>query len=81
MRLIADTLAVMPIKVYRRRADGGREEAASHPLWDLLMYAPNPDQTAYAFKRLMTARALLWGNAYARILPGPRGPVALAVSV
>jgi HK97 family phage portal protein len=75
VRLIADTLAVMPIKVYRRRDDGGREEAPEHPLWDLLHYAPNPDMSAYVFKRLLMTHALLWGNAYARILPGPRGPV------
>ncbi len=75
VRLLAESVAMMPLIVYRRRSDGGKERAWDHPLYDLLHDAPNPIQTAFAWKRLMMVHALLWGNAYSEILPGPRGPV------
>ena len=75
VRLLAETLAMLPVIMYRRLADGGKERAPEHPLYGLLHDAPNSGQTAFAFKRLEMVHALLYGNAYAEIVPGPRGPV------
>jgi len=74
VRLLSETIAALPLVVYQRRADGGREEATQHPLYELLHDQPNANQTAIEFRQMMTAHALLRGNAYARIVPGPRGP-------
>lgn len=73
VRLIAETIASLPLVVYQRRADGGRSEATNHPLFDLLHDQPNRYQTAFEFREMMTGHALLRGNAYAKIEPGPRG--------
>lgn len=74
-RLIADSVAMTPIITYARRSDGGKNRAPDHPVYDLLHDQPNRWQTAYAWKRMMMVHALLWGNAYSRILPGSRGAV------
>lgn len=72
--LISGALAMLPMRVMTRAADGSAGvEAVDHPLFDLLAAEPNARQTAFEFKRLMELRRLVKGNAYARILRvGPR---------
>lgn len=72
-RLLSETIASLPALVYERLADGGRRRAANHPLYDVLHRQPNEQQTAFEFFDFMTHCAIMRGNAYARILPGPRG--------
>jgi HK97 family phage portal protein len=75
VRLLAESIAMMPLIMYRRRADGGKDVAIDHPLYDLFHDEPNPLQAAFQWKRMMMVHALLWGNAYSQVLPGPRGAV------
>ena len=78
VNLLSNTMKTVPLFVYRRLADGGREVAKNHPLQKLLHVAPSPDQSAGRFKWYMQACALLWGNGYAEIQRNGRGePVAL----
>jgi HK97 family phage portal protein len=72
-RLIADSLASSPLFVYRYMADGGRQRATQHPLFELLHSRPNRLQTSFEFVEQLTGDCLMRGNGYARILPGPRG--------
>lgn len=81
VRLLADSVAAAPLITYRRLKDGGKVRATDHPVYDLLHDQPNKLQTAYAFKRVLMVHALLWGNAYAKIVPGPRGPVDTLVPI
>ena len=73
VRLISGTVAKLPLPIYRRLSGGGRERATGHPTYDLLNSRPNAWQTAFEFRRLMTAHVCLRGNAYAEIVPGARG--------
>jgi len=77
VRLIAETLAYIPLPIYRRipNSDGDKIRARDHPLFDLLNHSPNPNQTAMEFKEMMTGHVLMRGNAYAEIVPGRRGAV------
>lgn len=81
VRLISQSLASIPLIVYRRMGSDGRERAGNNPLYGLLHGQPNAGMTAYEFKRLLTVHALMKGNGYARILPGPRGPVDRLVPI
>lgn len=72
-RLISETVASLPAVVYERMADGGRKRATNHPLYDVLHQQPNEYQTAAEFYDFMTHCALMRGNAFARIVAGPRG--------
>jgi HK97 family phage portal protein len=66
VRVIAETLASVPISIYQR-SDQGRQPAPTHPLYDLLHDEPNEWQTALEFVELMQAICLLRGNAFAYI--------------
>ena len=64
VRLIAETVATLPLGLYRRAADGGREAATDHALYDLLHHQPNADMTAVQFWEAVVASLLLRGNAF-----------------
>ena len=49
VRVLAETLASLPLILYRR-IDGGKERAEDHPLFDILHIQPNPEQTSFIFK-------------------------------
>ena len=69
VKVIAETLGALPILVYQRREDGGKDRATQHPLFKLLRYRPNPlKMTGQELREVMTAAVLLWGNAYAQIV-------------
>lgn len=81
VRLVSEAVAMLPLHMYRRRADGGKENARDHPVEDLLARTPNRWQNALEFREMMQGHVELRGNAYARILPGPRGAVDQLVPV
>ena len=65
VRVLAETMASLPIHVYRRLPDGGRERAADHPLEAILADAANPWTPASEFRMVMATAHALHGNAYA----------------
>lgn len=73
VQVIAETVATLPMVVYRREGDGVRSVAEAHPVARLFSVAPNGLQTAPEFLELMTAHCLLRGNAYAEIVYDSRG--------
>lgn len=73
VRIISQTLAMLPLIVYQRLPDGGKERASNHPVFDVLHARPNVRQSSFQFREMLMGHALLRGNAYARIVPGPRG--------
>jgi HK97 family phage portal protein len=73
VRLLADSVASLPLVVFKRRFDGGKDRDLNHPIYDILHDQPNPLMTAANFRRVLMVHALLYGNAYAEIRGGPRG--------
>jgi HK97 family phage portal protein len=78
---IAETIASLPLILYRRADDDGRERAKDHPLYGVLHDAPNDRQTALEFREQMQASVLLRGNAYAEIRRGYDGQVRALVPI
>lgn len=68
VRLLAETIATLPVGFYERRSDGSRIPATKHPLYGLLHNQPNADMTAVEFWEVMMAALLLWGNAYGELV-------------
>lgn len=64
--LLTGTIASLPLMVYRRTDDGGREVAADHWLYRLVHDKANADQSAFDFWQYMVLSLELWGNAFAR---------------
>jgi len=75
VRVIAETCASLPIVLYRRRADGGKDRADGDPLYDLLKYRPNPFQTSLEWREQLFTSALLRGNAYCQVIRDSNGYV------
>jgi len=70
--ILAEDVAKIPLGVYRRTANGGKELAADHYLQRLLRN-PNAGQTAFEWKEMMEAALVLRGNAFSVILRDERG--------
>ena len=64
---ISESVASLPLLVYRRTGNGDRERAMDHPLYTVLHDRPNPAQTSLEFREQMQAAVLLRGNGYAEI--------------
>jgi HK97 family phage portal protein len=78
VRILSESIAGLPLHVYRYNTNGGKERVADHPLYRLLHDEPNPEMTSFVFRETLMAHLLLWGNAYAQIIRNGRGqPIAL----
>lgn len=75
VRILSSAQASLPLILYRKRRDGGKERAVDHPLYRLAHDAPNPKQTRYEFIEMMTGHEELRGNAYAVIGHDRRGAI------
>ena len=80
-RLIAETAAMLPRIIYKRMPNGGKTRATGHPLYELLHDQPNNLQTSFEFVDMLQMHCLLRGSGYAKIVPGPRGPVDKLIPV
>ncbi len=76
VNIIAGSIASLPLQLYRRVGDGGKEPFREHPLFDLLHNQPNPEMTSYVFREILQQHLLLTGNAYAEIMLDLRGTPA-----
>lgn len=77
VRLLANAVAMTPIKTYRR-LPRGKEAVTDHPAYRLLHDRPNPEMTPFTFKQTLQAHAVVWGGAFAEIeYSNSRVPIAL----
>lgn len=74
VRRISSTVATLPLHVYRR-TDEGREVARSHPLYNVLHLRPNPEQSSFVFREIITAHLLIYGDAVIEVERNARGDV------
>lgn len=65
--LLAESIAQLPLELYRRSGDGQRDAAINHPLYDVLRYQPNAFQTPYEHREGSQMAAGLRGNSYSFI--------------
>src|SRR5690606_33583481 len=68
VQAIAETMAMLPVLVYRKGADGARMQDLDHPVARLFSGEPNEQQTGAELVEMLTAHCLLRGNAYAEIV-------------
>src|SRR5262249_27807 len=73
--LRSELLASVPLMLFRRMPDGGRERADDNLLYGVLHDNANELQSAFEFRELMVRSLDLSGNAYARIERNARGQV------
>ena len=73
--LIAGDIARLPLNLYKKRTDGGKDTITDHRLYDLLHNAPNPETTSFNYREALQGHLLLWGNGYSQIERAPNGRV------
>lgn len=76
VRVLSETVASLPLILYRRLPNGGKERATNHPLYTLLHDLSNDDMTSLEVRELMMGNLCLWGNAYAQIMEDQAGRIA-----
>ena len=80
VRILSDTVASLPWRLMRRRSDGGADIDDGSPLYWMLYQAPNPEMSAWDFKRTLESHRQLWGNGYAEITRDGAGrPTAMFI--
>jgi HK97 family phage portal protein len=73
LSLIAQTIACLPLKVFRRRADGGQDVVSDHPAANLLGVQFNANTASMTGRETQTGHLLSWGNSYTQIVRSRRG--------
>ena len=76
VRLLAETVAALPLHLYRYTDGGkGKESAFDHPLYRILYRQPNDEMSSFIWRETMMTHLLLWGNAYSQIIRDGRNNV------
>ncbi len=75
VRVIAETIASLPLFLYKRTKDGGKEKADEHPLYNLLHLRPNSEMTKFQYEETKSGHLLTWGNTYSQIERNMMGEV------
>ncbi len=75
VRVLAETLASLPLFVYRERPGGGRDKARDHPLYYLLHDVPNNEMTSLTWRETQMGHLVISGNCYSIITSNRRGQV------
>lgn len=67
VRVISEGVASLPLHVYRRTKNGGKEKAVDHHLYKILHSSPNSELTSFDLREFILTSLLLSGNSYCRI--------------
>lgn len=76
VKVISEDVGKLPLILYRRRKDGGKDRATDHPLYRIMHNRANPWMTAMSFKEMLTGHMCLRGGGYAFINRLSSGAVA-----
>jgi HK97 family phage portal protein len=75
--LLAETIASLPLPLYRRLPGGGKTRDNRHRLYPILHDLPNPEMTSAELREALVGHLALWGNCYCEIERGDNGIRAL----
>lgn len=67
VKILSESVAQLPLHLYRRTPDGGKERATDHPLSAILNGQPNDWTSSFEWRLSMQSALCLHGNAYSFI--------------
>jgi len=76
VRVLAESVAQLPLFVYQRRKSGGKDKASDHQLYNLLHNQPNRWQTSFEYRESLMGAVTLRGNAISRVVSTGAGAVS-----
>jgi HK97 family phage portal protein len=65
VKVLAESVAQLPLVLYRDLGDRGRERARDHRLFSILHDKPNPEMTSFYLRETLMGHLGVRGNAYA----------------
>ena len=68
VRVLAETLAGLPLHLYKRGDSNSKEKAKDHAIYFLLHDETNTEMTSFVFREKLMTLLLYWGNAYVQII-------------
>lgn len=77
VRILSQSIAGLPVKVFRRLDDEGKEADEKHQLGPVLRRRPNGWQSSFEWRSMGVAHQCLRGIAYSRIVLDRKGAVSL----
>lgn len=75
VRVLAETFAVLPFTLYKKRKKGGRDLVTDHWLYRLIAKRPNGWQTPFEWREMMQGHLCLRGNAFNEMVLNSAGEV------
>ncbi|MGV0958200.1 MAG: phage portal protein [Limnohabitans sp.] len=81
IRILSETMASLPLVVYRARADGGKDRVTDHWLYRVLGKKPNRYQNPFEWREMLQGHLALRGNAFCQILTNGRGEVTELIPI
>jgi HK97 family phage portal protein len=75
VRVLAETFAVLPFVLYKKKSNGGRTMVTDHWLYRLLAKRPNNWQTPFEWREMMMGHLALRGNAFNEIVADGAGEI------
>ena len=75
VRILAETMASLPLVIYQRRPDGGKDKVTDHWLYRLMAKRPNRFQNPFEWREMLQGHLALRGNAFNQIITNPRGEI------
>jgi len=75
VRILSETMASLPVVVYRMRPDGGKDRIKDHWLYHRLARTPNRYQNPFEWREMLQGHLTLRGNAYCQILANRDGEI------
>lgn len=76
VRVLSDTLGMLPLQVFERTGDDSRRRAREHALDRVLGLISNDEMTAFTLRQTLQAHVLTWGNGFAEIESNGRGNIS-----
>jgi HK97 family phage portal protein len=76
VRVLSESLAVLPFRMYRPKVGGGRTLVTDHWMVKLFTRRPNRFQNPFEWREMLEGHLALRGNAYCRILPDGSGGIS-----
>ncbi len=75
VRVLAETMASLPLIVYKKRLDGGKDRVTDHWLYRVLAERPNRFQNPFEWREMLQGHMALRGNAYNQIITNAIGEI------
>ena len=73
--ILSQTVAMLPLILYKRLKPRGKERCQSHPLYDIMHLRPNPEMTSMEYREAQMGQNLVFGRCFADIERDQNGNV------